>query len=96
MENIDLQEYLNNLTPEQREKALKCKTNEELIQLAADEDLEIPMDALAGVAGGLSCDANNKKPYCIKHGIPLSDDPDLAMHCFKCGRVLNKGEYEMK
>ena len=50
--NIEMEEYLKNLTPEQQEKARACKTKEELMQLAAEEDVEIPMEALENVAGG--------------------------------------------
>ena len=54
MANIDLEEYIKDLTPEQAEKVLACKTNEELIQLAAQEDMDIPLDALAGIAGRIA------------------------------------------
>ena len=49
---FNIEEYIKDLTPEQQEKAKACKTKEELIQLAAEEDVEIPMEALANVAGG--------------------------------------------
>ncbi len=50
--NIEMEEYLKNLTPELQEKARACKTKDELIQLLAEEGIEIPMDALESVAGG--------------------------------------------
>jgi hypothetical protein len=49
---FNLEEYIKDLSPELQEKARACKTKNELMQLVADEDLEIPMDALEGVAGG--------------------------------------------
>ena len=49
---FNLEEYIKDLSPEQQEKAKACKTKEELIQLAAEEDVEIPMEALENVAGG--------------------------------------------
>ena len=49
---FNIEEYIKDLTPEQQEKAKACKTKEELIQLAAEEDVEIPMEALKNVAGG--------------------------------------------
>ncbi|MBQ6676248.1 MAG: hypothetical protein IJM75_08960 [Ruminococcus sp.] len=83
MENIDLQEYIKDLTPEQKEKALKCKTNAELLQLAADEDLEVPMDALEGVAGGLgACDPNE--------GQATADQEIKGALCPVCGAQLYK------
>ena len=51
---FNIEEYIKDLTPEQQEKAKACKTKEELIQLAAEEDVEIPMEALEEVAGGCS------------------------------------------
>ena len=50
--DFDFEEYIKDLSPELQEKARQCKTKDELLQLAADEDMEIPMDALEGVAGG--------------------------------------------
>ena len=49
---LDIQQLFNDLSPEQQEKAKACSTKEELLQLAAEEDVEIPMEALEGVAGG--------------------------------------------
>ena len=49
---FDIEEYIKDLTPEQQEKAKACKTKDELIQPAAEEDVEIPMEALNNVAGG--------------------------------------------
>ncbi len=49
---FNLEEYIKDLSPELQEKARACKTKNELLELAADEDMEIPMDALEGVAGG--------------------------------------------
>ena len=51
-EIFNIEEYIKDLTPEQQEKAKACSTKEELLQLAAEEDVEIPMEALANVAGG--------------------------------------------
>ena len=50
---FNLEDYIKDLSPELQEKARACKTKDELMQLVADEDLEIPMDAIEGVAGGL-------------------------------------------
>ena len=49
---FNLEEYIKDLSPELQEKARQCKTKNDLMQLVADEDLEMPMDALEGVAGG--------------------------------------------
>ena len=65
--NAEFEGYIKDLSPELQEKARQCKTDEELIQLAADEGLELPMDALEAVAGGCT----KKKLTCPKCG---SDD----------------------
>lgn len=51
---FDIQQLFNDLSPEMQERARACRTNEELLQLAAEEDVEIPMEALKNVAGGCS------------------------------------------
>lgn len=44
--------HINDLTPELREKAVACKTPEELIALAKDEGMELTDDQLDAIAGG--------------------------------------------
>ena len=43
---------LENLTPEQREKALACKSPEEVLALAKQEGYELSDDELDQVSGG--------------------------------------------
>lgn len=50
--NKDLEKYIGDLSPELQEKARACKTKEELNEFIADNDLELPEDALELVAGG--------------------------------------------
>lgn len=40
------------LTPEQQEKALACKTTEELVELAKSEGVDLTDEQLSAVAGG--------------------------------------------
>ena len=49
---FNLEEYIKDLSPELQEKARACKTKDELLELAAENGLEIPEDALEAVAGG--------------------------------------------
>ena len=44
-----------NLAPEFKEKALACKTPEELLALAKEEGYELTDEELEGIAGGLEC-----------------------------------------
>jgi len=62
-DSFDFEEYLKDLSPGLQQKARACKTRQELLELAADEDMEIPMDALEGVAGGCG-DEQLSCPYC--------------------------------
>lgn len=43
---------LDNLTPEQIEKAKACKTTKELVALAKAEGVELTDDQLAAISGG--------------------------------------------
>ena len=55
-ENKSLSEILkgiyDSLTDEQKEKAKECKTTDELLKLASEEEIELPDELLDAVAGG--------------------------------------------
>ena len=64
---------LQDLTPEQKEKALACKTPDELLALAREEGYDISDEELRSIAGGSGwgkCDDRDPKdgdwqpPYC--------------------------------
>ena len=92
---FNLEEYIKDLSPELQEKARACKTKEELLQLAADEDLEIPMDALEGVAGGCGgheCNADRViERYIFASPFPIIKGIECAMvtmrACSECGNA---------
>ena len=71
--NENFEKYIKDLSPELQEKARQCKTKDELLQLAADEDMEIPMDALESVAGGCGTSEKPERryPYHKKCGTAL-------------------------
>ena len=48
-----LKEIYDSLTDGQKEKALACTTQEELMDFAGEEDIELPEELLGDVAGGL-------------------------------------------
>ncbi|MBR1383625.1 MAG: hypothetical protein IJ555_07445 [Ruminococcus sp.] len=50
--NEKFEKYLKDLDPELQEKARACKSLEELTHLAAENDLELPEEALEMVSGG--------------------------------------------
>ena len=79
---FNLKEYIKDLSPELQEKARACKTKDELLQLAADEDIEVPMDALESVAGG--CTSTKPQPdKCNKCNAKVTPCTDNDSHeCF--------------
>lgn len=90
-EKFNIEEYITDLTPEQQEKARECKTKEELMDLLAEEDIEIPMDALENVAGGcftsmLSCPAGGDHDW-IRAGA-------LEVKCVKCSKSIGFSELD--
>ena len=50
--NENFEKYIKDLSPELQEKARACKTKEELNAFIAENDLELPEDALEAVSGG--------------------------------------------
>ena len=50
--NEKFENYIKDLSPELQEKARQCKTNEELNAFLAENDIELPEDALEMVSGG--------------------------------------------
>lgn len=49
------------LSPELREKALLCKTPEDLVQLAKDEGIELSDEQIEAVSGGAPWDCEDYK-----------------------------------
>ena len=50
--NEKLEKYIEGLDPELQEKARACNSLEEVMELAAENDIELPEDALKAVSGG--------------------------------------------
>ncbi|MBO6141315.1 MAG: hypothetical protein J6O40_05910 [Ruminococcus sp.] len=50
--NEKFEKYLKDLSPELQEKARECKTKEELNAFIAENEIELPEEALEMVAGG--------------------------------------------
>ena len=50
--NEKLESYLKDLSPELQQKARECETVEELNAFLAENDIELPEDALEMVSGG--------------------------------------------
>ncbi len=50
--NIDIEKYIKDLSPELQEKARACKSYRELADLATENKVPLPDEALEYVAGG--------------------------------------------
>ena len=72
--NDNFEKYIEGLSPELQEKARACKTKEELNAFIADNDLELPEEALELVSGGCGTSTPKPKKY----------------YCKKCGREVSK------
>ena len=55
------------LTPEQKEKALACKTPDELLELAKEEGYDLTEEQLQSVSGGSWGDCSGYVDYCPKN-----------------------------
>ncbi|MBO6141320.1 MAG: hypothetical protein J6O40_05935 [Ruminococcus sp.] len=58
--NEMINKYIEDLEPELREKAMACKTNDELMEFLAENDIELPEEALEAVSGG-----GGNDPYAV-------------------------------
>lgn len=61
----------DSLSPELKEKALACKTPEELFELAKSEGMELTEDQISSLSGGgdtiwYSCDDKKCETYCAR------------------------------
>ena len=56
MKNKEIEALFESLPEELQEKAKACKTAEELLKLADENDIELPQEALESVSGGAICE----------------------------------------
>ena len=87
-------ELMEGLTPEQIEKARKCKNQEELLALAKAEGVELTPEQLEACSGGFCTKTNCVScPRCgKKHCIDVKTDPGgHDCHCNNCGYDWSEG-----
>ena len=66
-------ELLKGLTDEQVKKVKACKSQEEILELAKTEGVELNEEQLAAVSGGLCSESRNKCPNCGSTNVKLKD-----------------------
>ena len=85
---LNIEEYIKDLSPEIQAKAKACGSVDELLKLADDNDIEIPRDALAKVAGGCGGDDKPKCGNCgSKNLSSVVIDGRNSTKCNNCGMV---------
>ena len=104
--NEIFEKYIEGLSPELQEKARQCKTKEELNEFIAENDLELPEDALELVSGGCGTSTPKPKYYCKKCGGEVSitskklqdhykPTVKILFRCWNCGN-LNEEDVEYR
>ena len=89
--NENFEKYINDLSPELQEKAHQCKTKEELNAFIAENDIELPEDALELVSGGGGC-ATVNCPKCGSINYRLyTKRADVTSRCNDCGYEHHEG-----
>lgn len=67
---MNMKNFLEGLSPELQEKAKACKTTEELLKLADENDIELKPEALEAVSGGCG---SSEPEYCPKCGTLMEE-----------------------
>ena len=103
MENIGIENFIKSLSPELQAKARACKSNAELAQFAAENDLEIPTDALEFVSGGCGGSSKKNVEVCNECCTTLSGVPSglpkpsgSCKYCSKCKKVLISADWHIE
>ena len=78
--NENFEKYIEDLSPELQEKARACNSLEEVMELAAENDIELPEDALKAVSGGCGTPLN-----CDRCGSVMDHLYNSFWKCPKCG-----------
>lgn len=75
---------IKDLTPEQRKRLAECETNEEMLEYAREEDIDIPRELLEHVAGGSIRELIGKLnpcPICGSTNVWALSDPCTCRDC---------------
>ena len=93
-DNFNIDDYIKemDLSPELEEKARQCQNSSELMELAAENDVELPLDALEMVSGG--CGGGKQtcpNPDCKSQNIKTESGAGgcCCTYCADCGRIIS-------
>ena len=96
--NEKFNDCIKELSPELQEKAKGIKSNEELNDFLAENDIELPEDVLESVSGGEGCFTFGGPDACPKGGDHewtklqvLESGITARFRCTKCGEETVKG-----
>lgn len=83
-------ELLNGLTPEQVEKASKCKSSKELLELAKAEGVKLTDEQLNAISGGGCYTQKPRFGVCPSCGVEVEGEyvensPGDGRYYFTCG-----------
>ena len=90
--NAQFEKYIEGLSPELQEKARACKTMEELNAFIAENDLELPEEALELVSGG--CGTSTERCYhqnvteLERIPFPKRSESIYKIRCNLCGEMF--------
>ena len=98
-----LEKYIKDLSPELQEKARKCGSVSELLELAKAEKVEVPPEALEAIAGGTEQEAGScgkaKCPSCGSKDIEITKVDYCGTYdryhykCNSCGHTWHEDKW---
>lgn len=101
--NTNIENFIKGLPAELQEKAKACKSIEEFNTLVAENDIEIPTDALESVSGGCGTSSKKNVEVCNKCKTTLTNVPaglpkpsGASKYCPKCKKVLISADWHIE
>ena len=88
--NENFEKYIKDLSPELQEKAKGIKTEEELNAFLAENELELPKEALELVSGG-GCETKNCPKCGSSNYFRYTQIAGVKFRCDDCGYKHHEG-----
>ena len=89
MSDFNIESFIKGLSPELQEKARTCRSTDELLKLADDNNVELPQEALGAVSGGAACSKSKSTcPSCGSEDVSAKHFEGIVEHkCKSCGHT---------